>query len=82
MSLPRRKPELRDPADEPAVLVDGCFRGRERSFWQSARVYSTAEGYAGEVTPNPTYEDVRSGRTDRAATGVPCPIGLGVPAEG
>jgi peptide-methionine (S)-S-oxide reductase len=41
----------------------GCFWGAERKFWQSRGVYSTAVGYAGGFTPNPTYEEVCSGLT-------------------
>lgn len=41
----------------------GCFWGAERLFWQCDGVYSTAVGYAGGMTPNPTYEEVCSGRT-------------------
>ena len=41
----------------------GCFWGAERKFWQMPGVYSTAVGYSGGVTPNPTYEEVCSGRT-------------------
>ena len=41
----------------------GCFWGAERAFWQVNGVYSTAVGYAGGSTPNPTYEEVCSGRT-------------------
>lgn len=41
----------------------GCFWGAERLFWQLDGVYSTAVGYAGGFTPNPTYEEVCSGRT-------------------
>jgi peptide-methionine (S)-S-oxide reductase len=41
----------------------GCFWGAERKFWQADGVYSTAVGYAGGFTPNPTYEEVCSGRT-------------------
>ena len=41
----------------------GCFWGAERIFWQAPGVYTTAAGYAGGSTPNPTYEEVCSGRT-------------------
>jgi peptide-methionine (S)-S-oxide reductase len=41
----------------------GCFWGAERKFWQTEGVYSTAVGYAGGYTPNPTYKEVCSGRT-------------------
>ncbi|MCZ1074692.1 peptide-methionine (S)-S-oxide reductase MsrA [Rhodococcus sp. A5(2022)] len=46
-----------------AVLGMGCFWGAEKEFWQLEGVYSTAAGYAGGYTPNPTYEEVCSGRT-------------------
>ena len=36
----------------------GCFWGAERMFWQAEGVYTTAVGYAGGFTPNPTYEEV------------------------
>ncbi|MFO7695393.1 MAG: peptide-methionine (S)-S-oxide reductase MsrA [Vicinamibacterales bacterium] len=48
---------------ETAVVGLGCFWGAERKFWQTEGVYSTAVGYAGGVTPNPTYEEVCSGLT-------------------
>ncbi len=46
-----------------AVVGMGCFWGAERKFWQLDGVHSTAVGYAGGYTPNPTYEEVCSGRT-------------------
>ncbi|OZM70063.1 peptide-methionine (S)-S-oxide reductase [Amycolatopsis antarctica] len=46
-----------------AVFGLGCFWGAERLFWMTDGVYSTAVGYAGGHTPNPTYEEVCSGRT-------------------
>jgi peptide-methionine (S)-S-oxide reductase len=49
---------------QQAVFGLGCFWGAERKFWQLGDgVYSTAVGYAGGFTPNPTYEEVCSGRT-------------------
>ena len=51
---------------EIAVFGLGCFWGAERRFWQLDGVYSTAVGYAGGFTPNPTYEEVCSGRTGHA----------------
>jgi peptide-methionine (S)-S-oxide reductase len=46
-----------------AVFGMGCFWGAERKFWESAGVYTTAVGYAGGYTPNPTYQEVCSGMT-------------------
>ena len=51
------------PALEQAVFGLGCFWGAERRFWQTDGVFSTAAGYAGGITPNPTYEEVCSGLT-------------------
>jgi peptide-methionine (S)-S-oxide reductase len=48
---------------ETAIFGMGCFWGAERIFWQAPGVYTTAVGYAGGYTPNPTYEEVCSGRT-------------------
>jgi peptide-methionine (S)-S-oxide reductase len=48
---------------EQAIFGMGCFWGAERVFWQAPGVYTTAVGYAGGFTPNPTYEEVCSGRT-------------------
>jgi peptide-methionine (S)-S-oxide reductase len=48
---------------ELALVGMGCFWGAERIFWQAEGVYTTAVGYAGGHTPNPTYEEVCSGRT-------------------
>jgi len=52
------------PAKHETLVVGmGCFWGAERKFWQAPGVYSTAVGYAGGYTENPTYEEVCSGRT-------------------
>src|SRR5690606_40970753 len=48
---------------ETAVFGNGCFWGAERRFWQMPGVYTTAVGYAGGYTRNPTYEEVCSGLT-------------------
>jgi peptide-methionine (S)-S-oxide reductase len=48
---------------EQAIFGMGCFWGAERMFWESPGVYSTAVGYAGGYTPNPTYKEVCSGMT-------------------
>ena len=50
-------------AMEQAVFGLGCFWGAERKFWELDGVYATAVGYAGGYTPNPTYEEVCTGRT-------------------
>jgi peptide-methionine (S)-S-oxide reductase len=51
------------PGLECAVFGLGCFWGAERRFWETDGVFTTAAGYAGGITPNPTYEEVCSGLT-------------------
>jgi peptide-methionine (S)-S-oxide reductase len=48
------------------VVGMGCFWGAERFYWQIPGVHTTAAGYSGGVTPNPTYQEVCSGRTNHA----------------
>ncbi len=73
MSVPARHDVLGTPLEPPfpdglesAVFGLGCFWGAERVFWQAPGVHTTAAGYAGGFTPNPTYEEVCSGRTGHA----------------
>jgi peptide-methionine (S)-S-oxide reductase len=51
---------------ETAILGFGCFWGAERKYWNMPGVWTTAVGYSGGYTPNPTYEEVCSGRTGHA----------------
>jgi len=54
------------PGLEQSVFGMGCFWGAERTFWQAPGVYSTAVGYAGGYTRNPTYREVCTGMTGHA----------------
>jgi peptide-methionine (S)-S-oxide reductase len=72
-AVPERHAVLNTPLQPPfpegvetAVFGMGCFWGAERIFWQAPGVYTTAAGYAGGYKPNPTYEEVCSGRTGHA----------------
>src|SRR5277367_2966786 len=70
IAVPERHFELGTPLKPPfpygvetLVVGMGCFWGAEKAFWQAPGVYTTAVGYAGGSTPNPTYDEVCSGRT-------------------
>src|SRR5207247_10274356 len=70
MPVPSRHEVLGNPLTPPfpeglqtAVFGLGCFWGAERIFWQAPGVWTTAVGYSGGHTPNPTYEEVCSGQT-------------------
>jgi peptide-methionine (S)-S-oxide reductase len=70
MPVPARHEVLGTPLEPPfpegleqAIFGLGCFWGAERVFWQAPGVYTTAVGYAGGFTPNPTYQEACSGRT-------------------
>ncbi|WP_193605088.1 peptide-methionine (S)-S-oxide reductase MsrA [Nocardioides dongkuii] len=52
------------PGHEVAIFGLGCFWGAEEIYWQKPGVWSTSVGYAGGTTPNPSYEEVCSGRTN------------------
>jgi peptide-methionine (S)-S-oxide reductase len=54
------------PEMQAALFGMGCFWGAERKFWAATGVFTTAVGYAGGYTPNPTYREVCSGRTGHA----------------
>jgi peptide-methionine (S)-S-oxide reductase len=70
MNVPARHEVLGTPLEPPfpegmerMVVGLGCFWGAERVFWKAPGVYTTAVGYAGGTTPNPTYQEACSGRT-------------------
>src|SRR5438477_7634437 len=58
--------EGRAPGLAEALFGMGCFWGAEKTFWPTPGVVSTSVGYAGGITPNPTYREVCSGQTGHA----------------
>jgi len=73
ISVPDRHAVLGTPLKPPfpegirtAIFGMGCFWGAEKDFWKADGVYTTAVGYAGGTTPNPSYEEVCSARTGHA----------------
>jgi len=73
IAVPERHEVLGTPIAPPfpdglerAIVGMGCFWGAERIFWRAPGVYTTAVGYAGGFTPNPTYREVCSGQTGHA----------------
>jgi peptide-methionine (S)-S-oxide reductase len=73
MRVPQRHFVLGTPMEPPfppgmqtVLLGMGCFWGAERKFWTAAGVYTTAVGYAGGYTPNPTYRELCTGLTGHA----------------